>query len=229
MSRPRKKPDYNAKDIMNELLTDVTEYYTSSPKISLCNVANEFDITLLKARKLLITAGVYATEISDEVQQLREDGKTIPEIMNLTGLSRASVHSYLPYKKGIYNAKESSLDADRCRIYRQRKAAVERLQDDPDYIELLWNAIQLFADYPFQTCSKGLRFRYEVKGNEIFVSRKKKSITKATVILAYQRMREGDNIQKAKDLGTFGASYLYPIFQRFGVGTDLCNVLKIND
>lgn len=132
MSRPRKKPDYNAENIMNELLTDVTEYYTSSPKVSLCNIANEFDITLLKARKLLITAGAYATETSAEVQQLREDGKTIPEIMNLTGLSRASVHSYLPYKKGIYNAKETSLDADRCRIYRQRKAAVERLKDDPD-------------------------------------------------------------------------------------------------
>lgn len=218
MSRPKKKPNYNAENIMNELLSDVVEYYASSPKISLRDVATEFDITLLKARKLLITAGAYATETSAEVQQLREDGKTIPEIMNLTGLSRASVHSYLPYKKGIYNAKETSLDADRCRIYRQRKAAVERLKDDPDDIELLWNVIQLFADYPFQTYSKGLHFRYEVKGNEIFVARKKKSITKATVILAYQRMREGENIQKAKDLGTFGASYLYAMFQRFGAG-----------
>lgn len=218
MSRPKKKPNYNAENIMNELLSDVVEYYASSPEISLRDVATEFDITLLKARKLLITAGAYVTEISDEVQQLKEDGKMIPEIMNLTGLSRASVHSYLPYKKGIYNAKESSLDADRCRIYRQRKAAVERLKDNPYNIELLWNVIQVFADYPFQTYSKGIRFRYEVKGNEIFVSRKKKSITKATVVLAYQRMRDGENLQKAKDLGTFGASYLYPIFQRFGVG-----------
>lgn len=48
--------------------------------------------------------------------------------MKETGLSRSSVHSYLPYTKVIYNAEELSLYAQRCRTYRKRKQAVKKLQ-----------------------------------------------------------------------------------------------------
>lgn len=185
--------------------------------MSLREVAAEFDITLLKVRKILITVGEYTTDISEQVQDLRLQGKTIPEIMEITGLCRASVHSYLPYRKGIYNAKEASLDAERCKKYRQRKSAVDRLKENPDNLELLWDVIVAFAGYPFQTYPKGLKFKYEVKGNEIFVNRKKKSITRATVVLAYQNMRQAEEIRRAKELGTFGASYLYPVFLRLGI------------
>lgn len=35
-------------------------------------------------------------------------------LKELTGLSRASVHSYLPYTKGLYNAAEmNSINADK--------------------------------------------------------------------------------------------------------------------
>lgn len=124
MARPKKKPEYNAEKIQNDFFQEVTECYKESPKVSLREVAAEFDITLLKVRKILITVGEYATDISEQVQDLRLQGKTIPEIMEITGLCRASVHSYLPYKKGIYNAKEASLDAERCKKYRQRKSEV---------------------------------------------------------------------------------------------------------
>lgn len=217
MARPRKKPDYNAKIIMDDFLKDIAEYYEESPEVSLRDVAAEFDITLLKARKLLITAGVYSTDASVQIQELKEQGKTITEIVDKMGLSRASVHSYLPYKKGIYNARELSLDAERSRRYRQRKLAVIRLREAPSNLELLWDAIEAFTDYPFRTEYKGLKFKYQVKGNEIFIDRKKKSVTRSTVVLAYQKMREAEEIRKAKDLGTFGASYLYPIFIRLGV------------
>lgn len=52
----------------------------------------------------------------------------ISDIMKETGLSRSSVHSYLPYTKVIYNAEELSLYARRCRTYRKRKLAVQKLQ-----------------------------------------------------------------------------------------------------
>ena len=92
-----------------------------------------------------------------------------------------------------------------------------RLAENPDNLDLLWDAITVFADHPFKTYQKGLKFKYQVKGNEIFVDRKKKSITRSTVVLAYQNMRQLEEIRRAKDLGTFGASYLYPIFLRLGV------------
>lgn len=219
MARKRKKPEYNAEKIRNNFFYEVAECYKESQKVSLRDVAAEFDITLLKVRKILITVGAYTTEISERVQELKRQGKTIPEIIEITGLSRASVHSYLPYKKGIYNAKEMSLDAERCKKYRKRKSAVARLKGNPDNLELLWDAITAFAEYPFQTYSKGLKFKYEVKGNEIFVDRKKKSITRVTVVLAYQNMRQAEEIKRAKELGTFGATYLYPIFIRLEVLT----------
>lgn len=217
MARPKKKPEYNAEKIRNDFFQEVAECYKESPKVSLRDVATEFDITLLKVRKILITVGEYTTDISEQVQDLIIQGKTIPEIMEITGLSRASVHSYLPYKKGIYNAKEESLDAERCKKYRRRKVAVARLKENPDNLELLWDVIIAFAGYPFQTYPKGLKFKYEVKGNEIFVNRKKKSITRSTVVLAYQNMRQAEKIKRAKELGTFGASYLYPVFIRLEV------------
>lgn len=217
MARPKKKPEYNAQKIQNDFFQVVSQCYKESSKVPLREVAAEFDITLLKVRKILITVGEYRTDISNQVQDLRLQGKTIPEIMEITGLSRASVHSYLPYKKGIYNAKEASLDAERCKKYRQRKSAVARLKENPDNLELLWDVIVSFAGYPFQTYPKGLKFKYEIKGNEMFVNRKKKSITRSTVVLAYQNMRQAEKIKRTKELGTFGASYLYPMFMRFGV------------
>lgn len=217
MARPKKKPEYDAEKIRNEFFQEVAACYKESSKVSLRDVAEEFDITLLKVRKILITVGEYMTDISDQIQDLKLQGKTIQEIMEITGLSRASVHSYLPYKKGIYNAKEASMDAERCKKYRQRKSAVARLKENPDNLELLWDAMAAFAGYPFQTYPKGLKFKYVVKGNEIFVNRKKKSITRATVVLAYQNMQKIEEITRAKELGTFGASYLYPIFLRFEV------------
>lgn len=67
---------------------------------------------------------------------------------------------------------------------------------------------------------KQLPFRYSIKGNELFVSRKGKSITRATVNRAYNRAKElmefEGKVAGSKKLGTFGASYLYSIFLNLG-------------
>lgn len=227
--RPKKKPTYSEEMIMQELLSAISDAYltggngkgeTSSPAVSLRQVANEFDITLMKARKLLITAGVYHTEISEEVNELKAEGKTIEQIMELTGLKRSSVHSYLPYTKSIYNLKELSLYAERCRLYRARKKAVESLRElesDSSIEDRLWDAIRIFAGYRFTT-AKSLVFRYTVFGNEIRVDRKKKSIVRSSVNMALKKVIDADGkIRGPKELGVYGASYLYPMFQRFGL------------
>ena len=59
---------------------------------------------------------------------------------------------------------------------------------------------------------KGLPFTYEIKGNEVFFSRKEKSITRATINKAYHRMAE-ETITGSKQLGVFGASYIYPLLK----------------
>lgn len=83
--------------------------------------------------------------------------------------------------------------------------------------ELLWDVLNLFAEQPFLTAKK-LEFTYSIKGNEMFVTRKEKSITRATVNIAFHKALElGGVVTGPKKLGTFGASYLYPVFIRIGV------------
>lgn len=57
----------------------------------------------------------------------------------------------------------------------------------------------------------------------MFIDRKEKSITKATVMLAFantQKLQQQEGcVSGPKKIGTFGASYLYPIFLRLGVCT----------
>lgn len=84
----------------------------------------------------------------------------------------------------------------------------------------LWTAISSLQGRTFTT-AKGLPFTIAVRGNELFVSRKDKSITRATVEVAYRRVRallsSGESIDGPKKLGTFGASYLYPLFIALGI------------
>lgn len=226
MGRPKKKPEYNSEKIMEQFTNGIVEAYMSGvcggSANSLRQISEQFGITLMKTRKILITAGVYHTELSDQVISLKENGKSISEIMQETGLSRSSVHSYLPYTKMIYNADELSLYAERCRLYRERKQAVEKLHCciDKSY-ELLenhfWVTLKLFSGYCFTTV-KGLRFHYTVNGNEILIDRKKKAITRSSVNIALKETIEmKGNANGPKKLNVFGASYLYSIFLRFGL------------
>lgn len=226
MGRPKKKPGYDPEKIMEQFTNCIAEAYMSGAggesANSLRQISEQFSITLMKTRKILITAGVYHTELSEQVISLRENGKSISEIMQETGLSRSSVHSYLPYTKMIYNADELSLYAERCRLYRERKQAVEKLHCCiAKSFELLenhfWETLKLFSGYSFMTV-KGLRFHYTVKGNEIFIDRKKKSITRSSVKSALKETVKMDGkVSGPKKLNVFGASYLYPIFLRFGL------------
>jgi hypothetical protein len=234
--RPKKKPEYNSEEITNKLLEILTESYLNpgpgeaapdDPKHKqLKLIAEEFSMTRLKVRKLLITAGVYETPISGEVNRLYRQGKTIAEIQEATGLKRASVHSYLPYSKAVYNLEDATVTAERIRKYRRRKQAVEMMKysleagEQEVVEETLWKTLQLFQDYTFHT-AKNLSFSYIIKGNEIFFTRKEKSVTRATVNLALEKAVElqhnGIKVTGPKKLGCFGASYLYPVFVRIGV------------
>jgi hypothetical protein len=56
-------------------------------------VAEEMDTTILRVRKLLITADYYSTENSRTVQRLFRQGFSLQNIMEETKLGRASVYS----------------------------------------------------------------------------------------------------------------------------------------
>lgn len=237
MARPSKKPTFDIEELSKQVIEAVTDMYLNPPentaddngRMYLNLLAEEFGLTPLKVRKLLITSGAYETSTSHHVNKLHKSGKTVKEIQTIMGLSAASVSGYLPYQKTIYNLEESTLLAERLRKYRSRKAAVRQLAvdlygGDPEQMqETLWNTLICFEGYPFKT-AKGLRYYYTVKGNEIFFSRKEKSVTRASVSIALETAMElqktGSSITGPKMLRCFGASYLYPVFIRLGVICD---------
>lgn len=224
------------------LLSTVVEAYQELGSIRL--VESELDISIVKVRKLLITANAYDSYMVDTVSKLYSSNRTIDEIMEITHLSRASVYSYLPYKTDSYKLEVLSLDAKNCARYRERKNAVKILQeicnnsncgnnsaDSPNYSmeanhEALWNCLVAFQRYPFRTVS-GLQFSYTIKTGksgeltkELWIDRKEsKSLTWSSIILAYNNaIKIKDEVGRPKALGDIrGVSYLYPIFWRFGL------------
>lgn len=223
MGRAKKNPEYNPERIMEQFTNCIVDVYrTGTDSNSLRKISEQFGITLMKTRKILITAGVYHTEISDQINSLWEDNWSISDIMKETGLSRSSVHSYLPYTKVIYNAEELSLYARRCRTYRKRKLAVQKLQSCIGgsmgiLEETLWNTIKVFSGYFFET-SEGERFCYSVSGDEILISKRKESITRVDVNLAVEEILELNGVvESLQNMKVSGAGYLYPVFLRFGL------------
>ena len=95
--------------------------------------------------------------------------------------------------------------------------------------ERLWQRFVELEGHSFTT-ARGLEYTYHVKRNrqgemlgELVFDRKEKTITRNTVLLAYQKAQavqanEGC-VKGPKKLGVFGASYLYPIFLHMGICT----------
>ena len=185
---------YDPKKVMKELLDTVSEIYHDTGELKL--TAEEIGMSVLKVRKLLITAGEYESKLADEVGELFREGKSVADIQELTGLGRSSINGYLPYMKIPYNAKEVSRNAERIRLYRKRKECVDLLQEDMSEASL-WDTIIVFQNYPFYTVS-GLLFRYEIKkgqdgsyNRELIVSRRKESKTLAwsSVKMAFENAK----------------------------------------
>lgn len=86
--------------------------------------------------------------------------------------------------------------------------------------EELWKLLVDSQSKTFKTY-KGLTFEYIIRGNEMFVSRKDKSITRATIMIAFHKAQElmesEGRVKGPKKLGTFGASYIYVIFENLGI------------
>ena len=238
MGRNKLKPDYDPIKVQEELIEicrrlcvgdnkgdgkDTEEHYN----MSLRNVADEMGISVSKVMKLLITGGYYSSEKYEEIIGLYDAGNSVAEIQEILGVSRATVQSYLPYKKGIYNASEVSLNAERIRVYRERQVCVDRLQASLDE-EALWDAVVAFQGYPFRTM-RGLPFSYVLKigrngeyNKELIVNRRKESKTLAwsSVRLAFEKAkkRRGEVVPKPKALGDIrGISYVYAMFLRWGI------------
>jgi hypothetical protein len=101
-------------------------------------IAEEFGISRLMVRKILITTGDVTYPATHTIQELLASGKSKAEICRQLKMAIATLNSFLPYDKGVYNLSDVSNAAENCSIYRERKAAVDENERPHTAIVLLW-------------------------------------------------------------------------------------------
>lgn len=80
--------------------------------------------------------------------------------------------------------------------------------------EEVWKILEEHQGEEFHTV-KGLPFQYTIRGGELFVDRRSKSITRATILRAWDRLQESQGqIRGPKQLNVFGAPYIWAIFRQ---------------
>ena len=228
--RKKLKPEYDAGKNLKEQMDAAVALYNS--EMSLQAIGDELGLNPIKVRKLLITAGVYESEVAQKVQDTFEEYREIQDYKtsilstaNALQLSKASVTSYLPYQKGVYfpstaSKEKISVGAERQRRYR----AMKRWRDEPTE-ESFWGVVLSYAGVKFKTYS-GLPFTYEVrKGRngeytkELWIDRREnsKSLAWSSVLLALKNIKE-EVVERPKALGDIrGVTYIYGMFYRFGL------------
>ena len=230
--RKKRKPEYDAGKRLKEQLDVAVVLYNS--EMSLQTIADALSLNPIKVRKLLITAGIYESNVAEMVQRTfnnyRETQSYKDAVLSTASalqLSKASVTSYLPYEKGVYFPKEApvekiSVGAERQRRYR----AVRKLRTEPTE-EHLWEVVLLYSGVRFKTYS-GLPFTYEIrKGRngqytqELWIDRREnsKSLAWSSVLLALNNIKEvGAVVDRPKALGDIrGVTYIYGMLYRFGL------------
>ena len=230
--RKKLKPEYDAGKNLKEQMDATVALYGED--CSLQSIGDALNLNPIKVRKILITAGVYESDVAEKVQDTFEEYRetqsykeAILSTANALQLSKASVTSYLPYKKGVYysstaDKEKISVGAERQRRYR----AMKRWRDDPTE-ENFWRVVVSYAGVGFKTYS-GLPFAYEVrKGRnseytkELWIDRREnsKSLAWSSVLLALQNIKKvGGVVDRPKALGDIrGVTYIYGMFYRFGL------------
>ena len=228
--RKKSKTQFDAGKNLKEQMDAAVALYEED--CSLQSIADALVLNPIKVRKLLITASVYESEVAEKVQDTFEEYReaqsykdAIRSTANNLQLSKASVTSYLPYKKGVYfpstaSKEKISVGAERQRRYR----AMKRWRADPTE-ENFWGAVLAYAGVKFKTYT-GLQFSYEIKKGrngqytkELWIDRREnsKSLAWSSVLLALKNIK-GEVVDRPKALGDIrGMTYIYGMFYRFGL------------
>lgn len=244
------KPNYNSNALLEDQMELAVQLYEGDEHPSLQTIADQMNTSMngvsinpIKVRKLLITAGVYESEMADRVNHtfysFRNSGLSYKEAIIATmrelHLSKASVSSYLPYEKGVYFPQETDSDnlsvgAERIRKMRKRNEVLEKFKIERSE-EALWETVVEFQGYRFRTYS-GLVFSYQLKKGrsgaytkELFIDRREnsKSLAWSSVALAFSNLLKNEAAEKPlidrpKALGDIrGVTYIYALFYRFGL------------
>ena len=228
--RRKSKPEYDAGKNLKEQMESAVALYDS--EMSLQAIGEELGLNPIKIRKLLITAGVYESEVAEKVQDTFEEYREVQsykEAIRATAavldLSKASVTSYLPYQKGVYYPRTADKEKISVGAERQRRfRAMKRWRENPTE-ENFWDVVVNYSGVRFKTYS-GLPFSYEIKKGrngeytkELWIDRREnsKSLAWSSVLLTLKNIKR-EVVDRPKALSDIrGVTYIYGMFYRFGL------------
>ena len=104
---------------MDALFTSVLRLHEQG--LSIKKIARQLQISEQKTRKILITAGAWSSPLSNQIQTMRKDGKSVDQIAATLCITRNAVLSYMPYDRGMKNAEYPTINALRIRASRAKK------------------------------------------------------------------------------------------------------------
>ena len=127
---------------------------------SLRSISTELGTTVIRARKLLITADYFTSPTATAVQGMMAEGKTVDEICASLHLKPSAVYGYLPYEVRPYNLPETTANADRHKRYRATRKLQTYIRESNGVFDshtslLLWRCVVIFQNYPFSTLGRG--------------------------------------------------------------------------
>lgn len=147
--RKKLKQEFDARENLKEQMERAVALYEE--ECSLQDIADALALNPIKVRKLLITAGVYESEVAEKIkntfEEYREtqDYKTsILSTANTLKLSKASVTSYLPYQKGVYFP--STASKEKISVGAERQRSVCCVWEKTAFEEGLKVGIRLMAE-----------------------------------------------------------------------------------
>lgn len=229
-------------DYLNPVvLPDGTKQCDCNGHTRLADLQAKYDLSSLKIQKLLVTAGVYqpvkVTSSYYAIKQLYGEGRSMEEIVQELGLSKAVVNASIPYERGAKELDKLGvkITGDAARKRKQRSNDEMKKDNARDILsqsmsdEALWNALDENYSEAFLTAS-GQRFLIVVVYGgddkpELCISliphKGHVYIPQADVFAAYHRAIEekaGEMAENAEKVGLGEYDeYLRPLFIYLGV------------
>lgn len=101
----------------DDLIKNVTKLYEGGE--SMRNIAKALNVSLGKVKKLLVTAGMFSNEMSEQIQALYKT-MDVQEIAQTLGVSKSTVNMYIPYTRGTYPFDSPTSNAIALRKFHER-------------------------------------------------------------------------------------------------------------
>lgn len=106
---------------------DIIDSYAATQ--SLRKTSAECGVSIQIARRILASAGIYTSDLTETINRMHSGGKSVEEIARHLGIRPKSVLAHLPYTRTSYVVGEKSKNARNLAKWRAKKQSVDSTPD----------------------------------------------------------------------------------------------------